>query len=359
MESMNMPLKYQLYDDTLRFYNALQSDINAAKSYIYLEFYKFGNDSVGKLFRDLLAKKAREGVEVKVLLDSWGTSLSDSFFASLVQFGGEVRYFEKIRFNLDFLTRSHCRNHRKIVAIDDKVSYIGSANITDYNLVWRELCLRIEGGIAGSFKKIFLQMYEVHNKYVLFKALHTEPFFFGQLEILRDFPSMSRQNIKKRFTKLIKSAKKKIVIESPYFLPSFLVRMALIRAAKRGVKVIVIMPKHSDVRLVDVLRNKYLGPLAERGIEFFMYFPQNLHAKLLLIDDKVFAVGSPNFDYRSFRFQHEIVLTGPDINLSNKLKAHVKETLNDSEPFNYQRWKTRPFIEKVFEWIIVPFRHLL
>lgn len=359
MESKPAHLKYQLFDDTLRFYNALQADINSAKNYIYLEFYKFGNDSVGRLFRDLLTRKAREGIEVKILLDSWGTSLNESFFSSLIQFGGDVRFFEKIRFNLDYLTRSHCRNHRKIVAIDDRISYVGSANITDYNMVWRELCLRIEGGIAISFKKIFLQMYEIHNKYVLFKALHTEPVFYNQLEILRDFPSMSKQNIKKRFTKLIKSAKSRIVIESPYFLPSFLVRMALIRAAKRGIKVIVIMPKHSDVRLVDVLRNKYLGPLSEKGIEFFLYLPQNLHSKLLLIDDRVFAVGSPNFDYRSFRFQHEIILTGADKTLTAKLKEHVKETLKDSEPFNYQRWKTRPFIEKVFEWIIVPFRHLL
>ncbi len=357
--SEGLQLKFQVFDDTLRFYNALLADIGGAKHYIFMEFYKFGNDSVGQRFRDVLTKKSKEGVQIKILLDSWGTSLSDNFFMQLIRNGGDVRFFEKIRFNLDYFTRSHCRNHRKIVVIDDQISYMGSANITDYNIVWRELCFRMEGEIAPILKKVFLQMFDVYNKYVLFKTLHTEPLFFGNYEIIRDFPSITRQNIKKRYTKLIKSAKKRIVIETPYFLPGFLLRMALIKAVRRGVKVIVIMPKHSDVRLVDILRNKYLGPLSERGIELFLYIPQNLHAKLLMIDDRIFAVGSPNFDFRSFRFQHEIVLTGNDSIMVAKLRAHVSETLKESEPFNYQHWKTRPFIEKVFEWMIIPFRHLL
>ncbi len=202
-------------------------------------------------------------------------------------------------------------------------------------------------------------MFEAYNLYFSYPPELTEPIFFEGFEILRDAPSIRRQIIKKRFIRLIKLAKKRVVIETPYFLPSFLLRMAMINAVKRGVSVEVIIPWHSDVRLVDILRNKYLGPLAEKGVKFYMYTPQNLHAKLLIIDNRIFAFGSPNFDYRSFRFQHEIVLVGSDKRLTAKLLAHGNDTLTESVPFNYEKWKKRPFIEKFFEWLIVPFRNLL
>ena len=351
--------RHFVFDDTLRFYNALVIDIEKATEFVYMEFYKFGYDSIGRRFRDLLIKKCKQGVEVKLLFDSWGTSPNHDFFSEIRANGGEVRFFEKIRYNLDYFTRSHRRNHRKMVIIDDKILYLGSANITDYNLVWRELIVRMEGELATVFKKIFLSMFEIYNKYVIYNSELTLPVFYKGFEIVRDVPSITKQFIKKRFVKLIRTAKKKIIIETPYFLPSFLVRLAMIRAVRKGVKVWVVIPMHSDVRLVDVLRNKYLGPLSEKGIQFFMYLPQNLHAKLIIVDDNCFALGSPNFDYRSFRFQHEIVLIGKEKRLITKLLSHINETLNDSVPFDYERWSKRPFIDKVFEWLIVPFRHLL
>ncbi|MDN5330029.1 MAG: cardiolipin synthase [Bacteroidales bacterium] len=359
MENPRAVNQYAVYDDTLRFYNALLYDIEHASQYIYLEFYRFSYHHLGEEFRDALVKKCKEGVEVKMLLDSWGTSPNPGFFETLTQAGGMVRFFEKFRFRLDYLTRSHRRNHRKIVVIDGTILYLGSANITDYNVVWRELIIRIEGKLAGVFKGVFLSMFELFDSYLPYSQELTTPIFYEGFEILRDVPSISRQIIKKRFVRLIRSARRRIVIETPYFLPSFLVRMALIRAAKRGVSVEVIIPWHSDVRLVDILRNKYLGPMSEKGIKFYMYTPQNLHSKLLLIDNRIFAVGSPNFDYRSFRFQHEIVLVGSDKRLTVKLIEHVSDTLAESVPFNYEKWKKRPFIEKMFEWFIVPFRYLL
>jgi cardiolipin synthase len=359
MEIIQPDVKSMLFDDTLKFYNILLRDIDNASDYVYMEFYKFGNDAIGRRFRDTLTRKARQGIKIRLLLDSWGTSLPESFFSDLIKYGGEVRFFEKIRFNLDFFTRSHRRNHRKIVVIDDKISYLGSSNITDYNMVWRELILRLEGKISLTFKGIFLQMFDIYNTYMIFKSIHVEPVYAEGFEIIRDVPSIRKQTVKKKYSRLIKSAKKKIVIETPYFLPGFLVRKAMIDAVKRGVKVMVLLPRQSDVRLVDILRNKYLGPLHEKGVQFHFFAPQNLHAKLLVVDDDTFCVGSPNFDFRSFRFQHEIILCGRDRRILNKLREHIRGTLAECEPFNYARWKTRPAIEKFFEWLIVPFRHLL
>ncbi|MCD4730659.1 MAG: hypothetical protein K8R74_08670 [Bacteroidales bacterium] len=151
----------------------------------------------------------------------------------------------------------------------------------------------------------------------------------------------------------------KIVIETPYFLPSFFVRKALMDAAKRGVEVKVIMPKHSDVGLIDLLRNRNLGPLHKNGVKQLFYTPHNLHAKILTVDSEVFAIGSPNFDYRSFRFQHEIVLIGMEPDVSKQLEIHIKETIENSIEFDYNIWKKRSAMQKFFEWILLPFRHLL
>jgi phosphatidylserine/phosphatidylglycerophosphate/cardiolipin synthase-like enzyme len=130
-------------------------------------------------------------------------------------------------------------------------------------------------------------------------------------------------------------------------------------ACRRGVKVTVIVPRHSDVLLVDILRNRYLGPLHEKGLQFRYYVPANLHAKALLIDGSIFAIGSPNFDYRSFRYMHEIVLIGREPSIVDQLYSHMHQTLSESIPFDYDKWKSRPRLQLFIEWLLLPFRHLL
>src|SRR5690606_18422725 len=110
---------------------------------------------LGELYRDALVTKCTEGVQVKLLLDSWGTDVPISFFEPIIKQGGEVKFFKKIRFFIDFFTKNHRRNHRKLLIIDQQITYIGSANLTHYSLKWRELMLRIEGPIALDFKKTF------------------------------------------------------------------------------------------------------------------------------------------------------------------------------------------------------------
>ena len=130
-------------------------------------------------------------------------------------------------------------------------------------------------------------------------------------------------------------------------------------AGRRGVDEKIIMPKHSDVRMVDILRNKYFGMLHKSDVKLLFYTPYNLHAKLMMIDNKTFSISSANFDYRSFRYQYEIALIGHEQAIIRQLNEHIRETLDRSEPFDFERWKNRPMIEKVFEYILLPFRHLL
>lgn len=351
-------MKVSLFDDTLKYYNALLNDIEKAHQYIYMEFYRFGGDAIGSRFRDALAIKARQGVKVRLLLDSWGTEPRDSFFAPVTKAGGEVKFHEKIRFSPDFFTRSHRRNHRKLVIIDDKISYIGSSNLTDYNIVWRELVLRFQGPIALTFKKIFTQMYDL-GAYIKVPAELKTVVNYRNIEIIRDIPSVTFQPVKKKLIRLIRNARQNIVIETPYFLPSFLVRKALINAVKHGVGVNVIIPQNSDVGMVDLLRNRYLGPLHEKGIRFSLHTGANLHAKLMMTDGRTFAMGSPNFDYRSFRFQHEIMMAGTDTDIVKLLLNHVSETMADTIPFDFDKWKRRGWFTRLREWLLIPLRHLL
>ena len=351
--------EYKLFDDPLQFYNAMLTDIRMAKKYIYLETFRFNNDSIGVKFRDALVNKSSEGVEVKLLLDSWGTSLPSNFFSRMVENGGEYRFFQKIKFFWDFFTKNHRRNHRKLLIIDDEITYIGSANITDYSLNWRESVLRIKSGIAVEFKKVFQKQYDIYNRYVFEKLLVVRKIVYDDCEIIRDFPSLTKQRIRKKYLEMIKSAKKEVVIETPYFLPGYMLRKALMDAAKRGVSVKIITPKHSDVRLIDIVRNRYLGMLYKNGVNILYFVSNNLHAKLILIDEKECSVGSANFDYRSFRYQHEIVLTGTEISVVSQVSRHIRTTLLNCEDFDYDGWKNRSPVQKFFEWILLPLRHLL
>ncbi|MEI7725804.1 MAG: phosphatidylserine/phosphatidylglycerophosphate/cardiolipin synthase family protein [Bacteroidota bacterium] len=352
-------MEFRIIDDTIQFYNLMLIDIAQAKEYIYLETYKFANDHMGVRFRDALTKKSREGVSTKILIDSWGKGpVSETFFTDLIGLGGEVKFFEKIKINSDMFTRGHRRDHRKILVIDDKISYIGSANITGYNLNWRELCLRMEGELAVSFKKVFLENFNAFNPFIITnKVTFTRKIKSGSFEIIRDVPSIQFQRLRKRYTQLIRQAQSSVVIETPYFLPGFLLRKTMMDASKRGVEVQVIMPKHSDVRMIDILRNKYLGLLHDAGIKLLFYLPHNLHAKLLMIDDEIFSISSANFDFRSFRYQYEIALIGSEPEILRQLQEHIAETLRNSEEMDYLEWKRRPLIEKIFEYFLLPFRH--
>jgi len=335
-------------------------DIKAAKKYVFIETYKFGHQTIGIKFRDALTAIAKKGVEVKLLIDSWGGSaIPDDFFDPLKAAGGEVRLYQKIKINIDFFTRSHRRNHRKITIIDDDISWMGSSNLTDYNMIWRESMLRMKGDIAIKFKKVFYQDFKIYNKYIRYRRFYTRIIHHNDFEILRDVPSISRQKIKKRYQHLFKKAQSEIIIESPYFLPGFFLRKAMIDAANRGVEVKVIIPKHSDVRLVNILHGRYLEMLHINNIKFLYFNQHNLHAKIILIDNEIFSVGSPNFDYRSFRYMHEIVLIGRNSTIRNLIRTHINETMSVCEPFDYKAWMRRPAIQKFFEWLILPLRHLL
>lgn len=351
--------RYQLYDDPFRFYAAMLNDIALAKSEILVEFYRFNQDAIGERFRNALAEAAARGVKVKVLVDSWGTGRADAFFAALTCRGGEVRYFRKIKLFWDFFTKNHKRNHRKLLVVDQEIAWTGSANLTAYSLNWREMMLRACGSLAPVLARTFHESFEIYKKYIFKKFAFKRILRHQGFEIIRDLPSIYRQQIKSRYEQLIRRARTQIIIETPYFLPGHILRRDLMNAAMRGVEVLVLIPRHSDVRLVDLLRNHYQGMMHRAGVRYLFYEPSNLHAKIMMIDQELFSIGSSNFDYRSFRYMFEMIVIGRHPEVIRQLSDHIAGTIKQSIPFDYEKWLQRPGIEKAVEWLLIPFRHLL
>jgi len=338
----------------------LLEDFKGASKGICIELFRFGSGYIAKRIIAELVRAAKRGVDVKVLVDDWGTPNAKALFAELTEAGGAVQVWEKIRFSLKqrSLVKTHKRNHRKIITIDSQIAYVGSANITDYNLPWRESILRVfDSEFTKTMKRIFLQYYNAARKGVE-KKRATKTLYVNEFEILRDVPSILRSSVRKRYIELIENATESITIETPYFLPSHILRKPIEAALNRGVKVNIILPFHSDVPLVDILRRRYLGYFHEKGANILQYTHNNLHAKVVFVDDTIFSIGSSNFDYRSFRFQHEIIVIGKHPEVVALLKNHIDGTLNDCVPFDYESWKRRSRIDIFSEWLLLPFRHL-
>ncbi len=350
---------FEIFNDNSKLYDKMLKDISEAKEYIYLETYIFCNDNIGRKFRDAIEKKARENIDVKILLDDFGSPINNKFFQDLISLGGNVKFFKKFKFCLKIIDKNNHRNHRKLLIIDDKIAYIGSSNISEKTLDWREINIRIESGIAKLFRRAFLKNFSISNKHIFRKKMHIAPLKYNGLEIIRDAPSIKFRKIRNKKIKLIKKAKKQILIETPYFLPDRKLRKALKKAAKKGVEVKIILPKKSDVKIIDILCAKYFGALHKNGINIYFYGPKILHSKLMIVDGENFSVGSANLDFRSMLFQFEINLFGKNKAMADELKNHFNQTLAESKLFDYKKWEKRSIISKILERLLMLIRRLL
>ncbi len=179
-------------------YKEMLHDIRGAQKYIYLETYIFEDDKIGQKFKKELEKKAKEGLDIKILLDAYGTNLNIKHFKELIDNGAEVRFFRKLKLSFKLISANNHRDHRKILIIDDKISYLGSSNISHKTINWWELNIRMKGRISPLFKKIFLLNFKIYNKTIFRKKKHTEIIKFEDIEIIRDVPSIRIRNFRKK-----------------------------------------------------------------------------------------------------------------------------------------------------------------
>lgn len=354
----NNNMKYQLFDTPKQWLQSLIEDIEKAEKYIYIEIYRFQEDEIGEKLIKVLSEKCKENVSVKIVVDAWGTRVSDDFFEPIISLGAKVKFYQKIKLTWDFITSNHQRNHRKIIVIDDNISHIGSANFSEYSQNWRESIVRFEGEIANTFKKIFLEYFKNANNHFFKAKTNKKNIKFQDFTIIQDLPSIYTQRAKVHLENLISKSEKCVHIMSPYFIPGYKLRRRMILSARKEIDVNVYFPIHSDVRLVDYLRDKYLGQLHSEGVKIWLYRPNNLHAKVFLFDNETFVFGSSNFDYRSFRYMHEILVEGTDPQLNELFLDFLENTKKDCEAFDYNKWLNRPKIEKFLGWLATPLRYM-
>lgn len=355
-------MKLELFNQSRKIYDDMLEAIKGAKKSIYLQTYIYSGDCIGTEFAEALAKKAEQGVSVHLLIDAWGSfEMPDGYFAKLEKSGGKVDFFRpiKLKFDLKNIQRNHKRNHKKILVIDERISYVGSINIMKSSIGWKEYVAKIHDPfLSGKLKKMIENDVEAKNRFFNRKRL-IEKIDYGDSQVIEDIPSKRHQLIRSKYLELIDNAQKSVIIENSYFLPIPAIRKALKRARKRGVRIVIIQPKNSDVKVFDIARRFLFGRYHKNGFEMYFYSKSVLHSKIMVVDSLHLVIGSTNLDYRSMKHQFEVVFCQKNAENAKRLEEMIGEDLKDCEKFDYQRWKSRPWLEKIADFALYGFRFFM
>lgn len=317
--------------DSKEAFEIMEREIRAAKHHVHALFYIWKNDETGRRFRDVLIQRAREGVQVRVLCDAWGSPAFATRFAwPLRRAGAKVeRFLPPQLFTLT--PRLNFRNHRKILVVDGRVGFIGGFNIGDeYKKKWRDMGVRIEGPAVDQLQETFADdwYYATHEDladvefFARWEPSRVEP---GQaVAMIASGPDTTLSAIEDALFVAINATKKRLYLVTPYFIPSRAIQSALRAAVYRGVDVRLMLPSRSDVPLVRWAARSYYPELLAVGARIFEFGPAMLHAKVAVFDDDLVLVGSANIDSRSFRlnFEASCFVGGREL---NQALAHVFE----------------------------------
>jgi len=317
--------------DAERAFLNLSLAIQAAQAHIHMEYYIFADDEAGRGVRDLLAAKAREGVEVRILADAVGSwRMRRPFIRSLEQAGVQVAFFLPWG-----LTRRrwqvNCRNHRKLTVIDGKVGFFGSKNIADEYLgrrrqrlgPWRDTHLRAVGPCVAQLQEVFLEDWHFATGAALPPDLYIPPPLIEGNHLVQMVPSGPDQRPDVLYQLLyaaVSDARHSVMLLTPYFVPDQAMMLALTSAACRGVRVQVLLPSRSDHWLLLWAARSVYHELMETGVEIYEYPGGMLHSKEVIVDGRWAMVGSANMDVRSFAINFELSSLLYDETLARQLQ---------------------------------------
>ena len=306
--------------------------IRQARSSVHLEYFNFRNDSIASLLFDILAEKAKEGVEVRALFDGFGNDSNNQpllkrHLKSIRSRGIEIFEFDPVRF--PWVNHVLHRDHRKIVVIDGQIAYTGGMNVADYYIngtkqvgEWRDMHCRIDGDEVNTLQAIFLRIWNktakqnIHGaKY--FRGIHGGDYFKGlkpdtcctaghkTVGIINREPRTSNKIIRTFYTNAINDAQDSIKLVNPYLTLNHKLKKALRQAVKRGVKVEVMVSAHSDIPLTPDCVFYNVHKLMKHGVNVYIYEPGFHHTKIIMVDGRFCTVGSANLNSRSLRFDYE------------------------------------------------------
>lgn len=352
-------------------WDSLAGDIRRAEHSIHLEFYIWRDDATGRKMIDLLVERARAGVQVRVLYDHIGSLTTPArHFAPLVAAGGRVECFAALRAPWLRRSRANFRNHRKIVALDWQVGYVGGLNVADEYLgtgarvsLWEDLFARMEGDAVLGLQGIFLEdWYEATGETIEIPKearparRHSDPPAYtlqassGPLvQIIPSGPDVKVASaIASQFTAAIACSQRRCWLATPYFIPDEPLKLTLRTAALRGVDVRILLPQQGDVRLVALASRTYHESLLEAGCRIFEY-PEMLHSKYLVVDGSLAAIGSANMDVRSFYLNYEVTAMFYDDKVNAQLAKLFESDLEHCQELSCEQLRQRKPLQRISE----------
>jgi cardiolipin synthase len=327
----------QLLIDGEAVFDAILATLAGARKVILLQFFIIRDDQLGRRLRDLLLERAAAGVQVFVLYDGIGSHALPRHFSEKMRAGGvQVRAFPTgggllSRFQLNF------RNHRKIVVVDGECGFLGGFNVGDEYLghkpplaPWRDTHVEVRGPVVACLQESFAEDW--------FWATHQLPPLLlpeayaddGMLcQVIASGPADPQETCALLFVEAINSARERVWITSPYFIPDEALFAALRLAVLRGVDVRILLPARPDHRVVYAASSLYAFEALRAGVRVFRYQPGFLHQKVMLIDSSVVVIGSANLDNRSFRLNFEISLLTFDAGFAAEVEQMLEEDLRN------------------------------
>lgn len=338
--------------------DAMLHDIEQAKHHIHAEYYIIESDETGEAFKNALIKKAKEGLEVRLIYDDLGSwHLKRSAIVEMQQAGVKLQSFFKIRFPF-FTTKLNYRNHRKIVIIDGNIGYLGGFNVADRYTqgldwgVWRDTHIRIQGDAVVELQRVFVTDWWYMSKKLLsqkkyFPVSSEENSLY--MQVVGSGPDMDWQTIMQGYLQAIMAAKKYIYIQTPYFLPNESIANAIEMAALRGVDVRLMIPFRSDERIAFEASISYMENILKSGVKVLQYQKGFIHSKTMVIDGELSVVGTANMDLRSFEQNFEVNAFIYDKQKAEELSYIFMHDAKSCKKLSYWRWRRRPLYRKVLQ----------
>jgi len=333
-------------------FDSILAGIAAADRYVLVQFYMFHDDGLGRRMQQALIERAKAGVRVSVLYDEVGSKgLPKSYTQALEDAGAKVSSFKptqgwRNRFQIDF------RNHRKMVVVDGTTGWVGGHNVGDEYLgleagfsPWRDTHVRLEGPVVMQLQAVIASDWYWATHELLEVTWEPRAALDGEVAamIVPSAPTQRLETASLMFTAALHSARERIWLSAPYFVPDEAVLKALQLAALRGVDVRVITTGKGDSLAVFLAAFHYIGLLRDLGIRFYAYAPGFLHEKVSLVDGDVSTIGTANFDNRSFRLNFEVTAVIVDRDFAKEMEAMFERDFAHARPIDPAELDTRSF----------------
>lgn len=318
----------------MKAWDAMFEAIEGSTKCIYLEMYIFERDTTSSHdFIGKLKQKARAGVRVIIVADAFGSKNMKNEIASSMQASG---------IELIFFSHWLRHIHRKVLIVDKKIAFVGGVNIGKKFAHWDDLQIRLRGRIVKRILKSFAYTYEMAGgKDQKILKLREGKFTYKlKFWIIEHWPTKNIHTLKSHYVDKISNAKKSIQIVTPYFTPPRWLSSLLDSAIRRGVHVEVLLPKNSDLEIMNPINLHYMNKIYPSGVKFYLGRKMN-HAKLLIIDQEEGLIGSQNIDLASFQLNSEVGIFFREKKLLQELEIIVRKWKQNSEIFKPKKYRMR------------------